>query len=94
MVSYQVLAVSQPAVLVSLFLLYILLWSIWGYKEHYSFYWTPASEFAKTVELGENETMEDAVLSIKIIKFASVLLIALLVSPLFYVYLKAVLSSN
>tara|TARA_Y100000310_G_scaffold326941_1_gene392570 strand:+ start:512 stop:943 length:432 start_codon:yes stop_codon:yes gene_type:complete len=85
-ISYEQINVIEPFPLSTLLLLYTLLWGVFGYKEHYSFYWMPATEFAKTVELGKDESFEDAVLSIKLIKSASIVLIVLLVSPLFYVY--------
>ena len=85
-ISYEQINVIHPFPLSTLLLLYTLLWGVFGYKEQYSFYWMPAAEFAKTVELGKDESFEDAVLSIKLIKSASIVLIVLLVCPLFYVY--------
>jgi hypothetical protein len=91
---YSVIQLSQPVVFSTLFLLYLIYWESWENRHHYYFYWTPASEFAKTVELGEGETLENAVQSIKIIKYASVLLIALLVLPVLFVYYGIVINGN
>jgi hypothetical protein len=93
-ISYNIIDVNHPITFASLFFVYALLWGVIGYKEHYSFYWMSADEFAKTVELGENESFEDAVLSIKVIKSVSVVLIILLVSPMFYVYSRIIWGGN
>jgi len=84
--SYKQIGGDYSLLLATLLLCYTLLWGVFGYKEHYSFYWTPAAEFAKKVELGKDESFEDAVLSIKIIKSVSLFLIVILVSPLLYAY--------
>jgi hypothetical protein len=84
--SYELIDVVYPLTFSTILIFYTLLWGVFGYKEHYSFYRMRAAEFAKTVELGKDEAFEDAVLSIKIIKSVSIVLIVLLVSPLFYAY--------
>ena len=89
-ISYKIIEVSHPFILSTLLLLYIVFWGVLAYKEFYSFYWVPATEFVKTVELGENETLEDAILSIKVIKSISLLFVGLLVLPLLYVYFKVI----
>ena len=88
LISFGLVDVMRPILFSTLLLIYTLLWGVFGYKEHYSFYRMPAVEFAKTVELGNDESIEDAVLSIKIIKSVSVVLIVLLVSPFFYTYFR------
>jgi hypothetical protein len=85
-ISYERIHLVYPVMTATILLCYTLLWGVFGYKEHYSFYWMPAVDFAKTLELGKDESFEDAALSIKIIKSVSIVLIVLLVSPLFYVY--------
>ena len=85
-ISFKQISIGYPQLFSTLLLLYTLLWGVLGYREHYSFYWIPAAEFAKTVELGKDETFEDAILSIKVIKAVSIVFIVLLVSPLFYAY--------
>ena len=94
LISYGVVVVSQPLMLSTVFLVFMIAWSIWECRNHYSFYLMPASEFAKTVELGEDETLEDAALSIKILKYGSLVLIALISLPVFYVYAKVVVNGN
>lgn len=53
-ISYQVITVSYPILLSSLALVYPFAWSVIAYRQHYSFFLKPASEFAKTVEFGGN----------------------------------------
>ena len=93
-ISFELIDVMYPILFSTLLLIYTLLWGVFGYKEHYSFYWMPAAEFARTVELGKDESFEDAVLSIKIIKSVSMVLIVLLVSPFFYAYFRMFLGGN
>ena len=93
-ISYEVVHISHPKFWSTLALLYMFLWYVLAYWKSYLVYRLPASEFAKTVELGENESFEDAVLSIKVIKTIGAILSIVLIAPIFYVYLKVVLSAG
>ncbi|GLX76711.1 hypothetical protein tinsulaeT_00510 [Thalassotalea insulae] len=87
---FNIINLSQIIVYSTLMFVYMLYWSVWVNRHHYSFFWTPANEFVQTVELGENETLEEAVFSIKIIKLLGLAFIFAMSIPVYYVYFKIV----
>lgn len=94
LVAYDVVQLTRPIVTSTVCLVFLLYWEIWENRHHYTFYKTSSSEFAETVELGEGETLEDAALSIKIIKYVSVAFLLLFALPVFHVYLKVLFSGT
>jgi hypothetical protein len=91
---YDLISIPYTDLVSTLMLLFMAFWSLWSVREHLSFYRQSAEDFAKTVELGENESLEDAILSIKILKIGSLALVALLSAPVFYVYYGIVVGGN
>jgi hypothetical protein len=87
---FNLINLPQMIIFSTLMFVYLLYWSVWANRHHYSFFWMPADKFAQTVELGENETLEEAVFSIKIIKLLGLLFILAMYIPVYYVYFKIV----
>ena len=86
LISYDVLSVTYSKTVATISLIYIVYWGLWENRHHYSFFTQSSAEFAKTVEPGENETLEGATFSIKIIRCIGLLFIVLFSLPVIYVY--------
>ena len=97
LLAFEIIHFDQSVAISTLFLAF-LIYSTYSAlsesREDLSFYKMSAEEFAKTVELGKDETFEEAVSSIRILKYGSLVLMLALVLPVFYVYFVVVTNGS
>ena len=92
-IAYDVVALSHPIAISTASLVYLLYWEIWENRHHYSMFTASSTDLVEQIELDEDETKEDAELSIKVLKAVCVLLLVLFALPIVYVYIMVLMNN-